>query len=166
MKVMIISDIHGNVENLLRVKEIYEEEHFEKLIILGDVEGNAKISEILAFFKGKMIIVRGNCDLPIYDKYLCVKPVKLFFDKINGYNCYFSHGHEGMPNLEFYDQTIYFQGHTHRGLITNYFSLILANPGSISRPRNNVKSYLEFNDKSLILYSLDNKTIISEKILN
>lgn len=162
MKTMIISDVHQDEVNLLKALKIFNDEKYERLIILGDLEANSKIGEILADYREKITIIRGNCDLPLNDKYLNVKPVTMYYQKINNYNCYFYHGHHGMPNLEFYDQTICFSGHTHIGLITHYFSVIMANPGSISRPRNHLKTYLEFNNNSLILYSLDNKTKIKE----
>ena len=39
MKAMCISDIHGSIENLKKVIDIYREENAEKLIILGDFSG-------------------------------------------------------------------------------------------------------------------------------
>lgn len=165
MKVMVISDIHGDIKALEQIKDIFIEDKYDKLIILGDVEANAEIGEILTFFDKKIIIVRGNCDLTIYDKYLPLKPVDTYINKINEYMCYFAHGNKGMPKIEFYDKAIYFSGHTHIGSITNYFSIIMANPGSISRPRNNLKSYIEFTEHSIILHGLDNRTKIKEYIL-
>lgn len=165
MKVMIISDVHQDANALEHIKEIFIKDKYEKLIILGDIEGNAKIGQILSYFDKKLILLRGNCDLTIYDKYLPIKPLDIYVNKINGYMCYFAHGHKGMPKIEFYDKAIYFSGHTHIGSITNYFTIIMANPGSISKPRNNLKSYIEFTEQSIILYSLENKTKIAEYLL-
>ena len=37
MKLMIISDIHGSYDDLKRVIDYFDEEHPDKLIILGDI---------------------------------------------------------------------------------------------------------------------------------
>ena len=68
MKVMCISDIHGNIECLNRAIEKYKEENAEKLIILGDFSGyyysstDFEIAEILNNMAGSIIAVKGNCD--------------------------------------------------------------------------------------------------------
>lgn len=162
MKIMIISDIHGDINSLNKTINIYINDHYQHLIILGDLELNAEIGRILADFEKNITIIRGNCDLNIYDKYLNVKLYDIYVNKLNGYLCYFYHWHKGIPNIEINEQTICFSGHTHIGSITNLFSIIYANPGSISRPRNNLKSYIEFNEKNIILYALEEKRIIKK----
>lgn len=68
MKVMCISDIHGNIECLKKAIEKFREENAEKLIILGDFSSyyfsssNFEVSEILNNMAGAIIAVRGNCD--------------------------------------------------------------------------------------------------------
>ena len=37
MKCMIVSDIHGSYEDFKRIDEIFEEEHMEQFILLGDL---------------------------------------------------------------------------------------------------------------------------------
>lgn len=162
MKIMIISDIHGDIDSLNKIIDLYKNDNYEHLIILGDLELNSKMGEILANFEKNITIVRGNCDLPIYDKYLNKKLYDIYVNKLNGFFCYFYHGHKGIPNIEVNDQTICFSGHTHIGSITNMFSVIYANPGSISRPRNNLKSFIEFNEKSIILRSFNDNRIIKK----
>ena len=66
MKIMFISDIHGSVDSLTRIKEIYDIEKPNELIILGDVYYGSfnsvdKIDNILLSIDNK-IIIRGNCD--------------------------------------------------------------------------------------------------------
>jgi predicted phosphodiesterase len=67
---MIISDIHGSYKDLRRVMDIYEEEQFDKLIILGDIlyhgprnplpEGYEpkSVIRLLNEYKDKIIAVR------------------------------------------------------------------------------------------------------------
>lgn len=162
MKIMIISDIHGDIDSLNKIIDIYNNDNYEHLIILGDLVLNAKMGEILTNFDKNITIVRGNCDLPFFDKYLNKKLYDIYVNKLNGYYCYFYHGHKGIPNIEANEQTICFSGHTHIGSITNMFSVIYANPGSISRPRNNLKSFIEFNEKSIILRAFNDNRIIKK----
>ena len=68
MKLMCISDIHGNIECLNRAIEKFREEKAEKLLILGDFSSyyfsssNFEVAEILNNMAGAIIAVQGNCD--------------------------------------------------------------------------------------------------------
>lgn len=68
MKIMCISDIHGNIECLKKAIERFREENAEKLIILGDFSNyyfsssDFEVAEILNNMAGCIIAVRGNCD--------------------------------------------------------------------------------------------------------
>lgn len=85
MKIMIISDIHGDIDSLNKIIDLYKNDNYEHLIILGDLELNAKMGETLANFEKNITIVRGNCDLPIYDKYLNKKLYDIYVNKLNGF---------------------------------------------------------------------------------
>ena len=68
MKLMCISDIHGNIECLNKAVERFREEKAEKLIILGDFSSyyfsssNFEVAEISNNMAGVIIAVQGNCD--------------------------------------------------------------------------------------------------------
>ena len=68
MKLMCISDIHGNIECLEKAVEKFREENAEKLIILGDFSSyyfsstDFEVAEILNNMAGTIIAVKGNCD--------------------------------------------------------------------------------------------------------
>ena len=68
MKVMCISDIHGNIECLKKAIEQFKNENAEKLIILGDFSSyyfsstDFEIAEILNNMANSIIAVKGNCD--------------------------------------------------------------------------------------------------------
>ena len=70
MKYMVISDIHGNINNLKKVLCIYKQEKCNKLIILGDlldydINNDTNIINILNNKKDEIICVSGNCDINI-----------------------------------------------------------------------------------------------------
>ena len=78
---MFVSDIHGNVEVLEELIQIFEEEKADKLIMLGDTSAsnqtdNEAIASILNQMAAKIEVILGNCDnlmledrldVPMYD---------------------------------------------------------------------------------------------------
>lgn len=99
MKVMCISDIHGNIECLNKAIERFKEEKAEKLIILGDFSSyffsstDFEVAEILNNMAGCIIAVKGNCDSSEQENIFnfglgLVKTVE-----INGKKITITHGH-------------------------------------------------------------------------
>ena len=74
MKILIFSDIHGIKNNLDYLKEVYEKEKCDRVIVLGDLyyigPRNTMIpgydiqavKNFLESFGEKLISLRGNCD--------------------------------------------------------------------------------------------------------
>ena len=65
MKVLIISDIHGNYKNL---NKVISNNEFDKLIILGDTlvgpfTEYKEVANLLNKYKDKIISVKGNCEM-------------------------------------------------------------------------------------------------------
>ena len=104
MKVLIVSDIHGNFDNMKKV--IQNNSSFDKMLILGDILSGynrdgynpIQLASFLNIYKDKIIAVRGNCDFdsselefPV-DKYYITVPIddKLFLlthgHRYNRYN--------------------------------------------------------------------------------
>ena len=88
MKCMIVSDIHGSLNDLKCVLDIYEEENMDKLILLGDLlyhgprnplpEGyNPKeVAILLNQYKDKIVAVRSNCDAEGVDQMVLDFPMR------------------------------------------------------------------------------------------
>ena len=86
MKYLIVSDIHGSLPALEQVLRVYEEEHCEMMLILGDIlnygprnripEGidPKGIADRLNAMKENIVAVRGNCDSEV-DQMLLQFPV-------------------------------------------------------------------------------------------
>ncbi len=133
MKILIVSDTHGKHENLIQA--VRQQRPFDKMIHLGDVEGEENYIQQLA--DCPLEIVAGNNDffsaLP--------KEKELMIGK---YHVLITHGHYyyvamGIENIKREAKARCFDivmfGHTHRPVIDYGNQIIAVNPGSISYPR-------------------------------
>ena len=172
MKVMCISDIHGNVECLNKAIERYKEENADKLIILGDFSGyyfsstDFEVSEILNDMAGSIIAVKGNCDSFETDNLFNFDLGYLKTIDVNGTKVTLTHGHMyDRNNLPENCGQIFLSGHTHVGNIEKINGKIIVNPGSISKPRGGTrKSYIIIDEEYITLKSLDGEIIKKIKI--
>jgi putative phosphoesterase len=130
---MIVSDTHKRHGNL--VEAIYREGTIDKLIHLGDVEGEEDIINEIAGCE--VLYVPGNNDFfSNYSKEMEIE--------IGKYKVLLTHGHYYYVTLDLQvikeeaisrGMDIVMFGHTHRPLILMEEDIILINPGSISYPR-------------------------------
>lgn len=172
MKVMCISDIHGNIENLKKIIKRFNEENAEKLLILGDFSSyyysstDFEIAEILNNIAGAIIAVKGNCDNSHIDELFNFELGYLKTIDVNGIKVTLTHGHIYNRNhLPDNCGKIFLSGHTHVSMIERNGDRIFANPGSISKPRGGTKkSYIIINEESIELKTLDGEIIKSLKI--
>lgn len=146
-KIMVVSDSHGNTENV--IKAIDSEKDIDLFIHLGDVIRD--VQTIKSYLKCPSYFVAGNCD---YDPEL-PKACKVF---IGERTAYLSHGNrffvgDGTEFLESVardnDCDVVMYGHTHIPDIREEgsFGAIVINPGSISQPRTSerLKTYVIIN---------------------
>jgi len=132
-KVLIVSDTHGENAKLMEV--IKKEKPLDLLIHCGDLgmteAALSKMADVPTY------AVQGNCDY-FYDLSLSV----VF--NFQGHKIFVSHGHNfrvdyGYDSLWYrakeLDADIAFFGHTHVPVIKEIEGITIANPGSLSRPR-------------------------------
>ncbi len=106
MKILVISDIHGSSYYAKKIKEIYEKEKVDKLILLGDLyyhgprnplsnEYNPQeVAQILNNLKDNVRCTKGNCDAEV-DEMISEFPFEKNIEMdINGYKFFFTHGHK------------------------------------------------------------------------
>ena len=133
MKILIVSDTHGRMENLERVIEMTKP--IDALIHLGDVEGQEDYIRRLVPCAAYM--VSGNND------FFSMLPRELEFE-LGKYKVLITHGHYYYVNTGIEDIKkeaegrgcdIVMFGHTHRPLIDYGKNVIALNPGSLSYPR-------------------------------
>ena len=172
MKVMCISDIHGNIDKLNLALEKYREEGCDKLIILGDFFSyypsfkNDEIVDVLNNMASSIIAVEGNCDSSMnVDKFNFTLGYLKTID-VNGIGVTITHGHvyshKRFPEVV---GRIFIQGHSHKSMLDEVDGVVLANPGSISLPRGgSVSSYIIIDDKYIYLKKLDGEEIKKIKI--
>ncbi len=177
MKWMIISDIHGSINDLRKVIDIFEEEHMDHIILLGDLlyhgprntipDGyNPKaVANLLNQYKDKIICsVRGNCDSEV-DQMLLEFPILSTYSQIyvDNHRFFLTHGHiyneDNLPLLNKGDVLMY--GHFHKPIAKLKDDIYIFNPNSITFPKEGEKSYGVYEKESLTIYNV-NKEIIKQ----
>ncbi len=174
MKYLVVSDIHGSGYYANKIKEIYEKEKPDNIILLGDLyyhgprnpltkEYNpSQVCEILNNLKDVILCTRGNCDAEVDEmisEFKFEENIKLV---INGSIFFFTHGQKyNIDNIpDNIDVIVY--GHFHTGFIKEKNNVICVNSGSISLPKDNTQnSYLIIDDKDIILKDINGKVIES-----
>ncbi|MEA1975725.1 MAG: metallophosphoesterase [Bacillota bacterium] len=143
MKILIVSDSHGDKETLLSV---IEKENPEKVFFLGDYISD--IYEIESLLNADICAVKGNTDVG-------VNGVEDIILNIYNQRILLTHGHKYNVNQTMYKLYLkarenfvdyVFFGHTHRyeDFIENGIRFI--NPGSIAKPRDGDKgTYIIFD---------------------
>ena len=136
MRILIVSDTHGEVGRVIEVyKKLAKESPVDLIVHCGDyADDAAKIQRML----GKRVLwVRGNCDGCFDEKEFAVLETEAG-------NFFVCHGH--MQNIGYSKQDLYYYacqeecigaiyGHTHRADKTELGDFLFLNPGSLTRPR-------------------------------
>ena len=134
MKVLIVSDTHGQEQNLAEALE--KTGPIDQLIHLGDVEGGAEHIRELAG-DAPAAIIAGNND------FFCDLPNERIFT-LGGHRIFMTHGHTYYVNYGYEDLRAEaksrgcdyaFFGHIHRPVLDDTEEVTVVNPGSISFPR-------------------------------
>ena len=178
MKVVIASDIHGSAYYTERVKEAFEREQGELLVLLGDIYNPGprnpiskdyapmKVAEILNSLKDKTLVIKGNCDSEVdtlISEFDFCDFSQIFVD---GLKVTLTHGHKfNKDNMPANAGDLMCYGHFHTGFITEVGNTVVANAGSVSLPKDGTpSSYLTLADGVLALKDIDGKVIDSKTI--
>ena len=170
LKVIIASDIHGNLDYTKRLYELCEREEPNKIILLGDLLNNyyyddyftvEEIINLMNRWSALTLAVKGNTDR--FDDIEKLNfPFANTYDEIelDDIKFYYTHGHL-IDRLEktFKDDYV-LVGHSHRYNLEGQF----INPGSVGLPRYNKEhTCLIYDNKEFKLINLDDFTIIATK---
>ncbi|MBO7196282.1 MAG: phosphodiesterase [Clostridia bacterium] len=179
MKLLIASDIHGDLDSMRNLLSIYKKEGCDKILLLGDLLYHGPRNDLPASYNPKSVIsllnenrhsilaVRGNCDtevdqmvldFPILADYICLS--------LDGLTVYATHGHKYNIDspLPFNEGDILLHGHTHILACeefgnNNYY----LNPGSVAIPKGgNPRSYMIYENRSFTVKDLDGSIIINK----
>lgn len=132
MKILLVSDTHGRDD---RLEEALEIEKPDFLCHMGDIEGSEDYIRALA--NCPIAMVSGNNDF-----YTDLNPEVTF--ELQGFRIFMTHGHYyyvsmGTDRLKSAGRRngadIVLFGHTHRPVLEFEKDIIVANPGSLTYPR-------------------------------
>lgn len=158
MKILVASDLHGDIYYTKALIERFQKEKYDKLYLLGDLE-----EECIELFNPlfmKIVAAKGNNDLYLEEKASFMMPY-LNYDYQFGKLIVLSHGHYYSPYN--YDQPydIFLSGHTHQSyIIKDSLGHINANPGSLALPRDGVHSFMEIDERGIRIYDFNSLAVI------
>lgn len=146
MKLVIASDIHGSAYYCRLLKERFEEEGADKLLLLGDLlyhgarnplpkeYGTLACAEILNSLKERILCVRGNCDSEV-DQMVLEFPIMAEYCTFPAGNrtVIAAHGHKTPAALRKGD--VLLNGHFHVPALEERENCTYVNCGSVSIPK-------------------------------
>ena len=133
MRVLIVSDTHGNDRNFERV--LMRTYPVDRIFHLGDMEGSETYLEDIS--PCPIHMVRGNND------FFSPAPTEQVVE-VEGHRVFMTHGHRygvafGLEKLKEAAKArqcdLVFYGHTHRPMIETEDGVTIINPGSLTYPR-------------------------------
>lgn len=176
MRYLVISDIHGSYDDLLKVLAKKSKYNFDKIIILGDIlyhgprndlpKGYApkNVIKTLNELKDDIISVRGNCEAEVDQMVLNfkIRDNAIIYDFIEPY--YLTHGHHLKFNNE--DDEILnrkiLYGHYHIPSVKEIGNHIYINVGSISLPKeNNPKTFGILDEEGIKIYDFEDNLLFN-----
>ncbi|MBR2467135.1 MAG: phosphodiesterase [Clostridia bacterium] len=180
MKLLICSDIHGDLDSAKRVFEAYEREGAEKILILGDLLYHGPRNdlpptyapkEVIALLNAnreKILCVRGNCDTEV-DQMVLDFPIlaDYIYLSLDGLSVFATHGHHHNtatpPALR--KGEILLHGHTHVLKCEEFGNgNFYLNPGSVALPKEgNPRSYMVYENGCFTVKDLDGHVIFDKK---
>ena len=180
MKILICSDIHGDLDSIKKVLDAYRRERAEKLIILGDLLYHGPRNDLPETYAPKAVIellnesresiltVKGNCDGEV-DQMVLNFPILADYAYlvIDGLNIFVTHGHhhntKTPPPLKKGD--ILLHGHTHIPACQEFgCSNYYLNPGSVSIPKGGyAKTYMIYDNRCFTVKDFEGKIIFAKQ---
>lgn len=133
MRILVLSDTHGDVRDALRAAEFLRP--LDMMIHCGDAYRDGTL--LAQRLDLPAVCVKGNTDGSYDEREYAIVPTECG-------DLLVTHGH--MEHVDFSQQTLYYKaldlgcvaaiyGHTHRAVNTETGGVTLLNPGSLSRPR-------------------------------
>lgn len=175
MNILIGSDIHGSLKYAKMFFSKVDKYDPKKIVVLGDFYYNGarndppeeycpkEVVKLVNSFADKIIAIKGNCESEVdsmVSNFVFSEISTMFvFNKV----VTMTHGHHySFTNLPVCPGDIFLQGHTHISVLEKQGNLILANPGSISLPKDNRHSYMVMNEEGIKLFDLLTDELVKE----
>jgi putative phosphoesterase len=180
MKILIASDIHGDLDSLEKVLSAYKSESADKLLLLGDLLYHGPRNDLPPTYAPKAVIellnanreniltVRGNCDTEV-DQMVLNFPILADYVwlYLDGLSVLATHGHHHNtatpPPLKKGD--ILLHGHTHVLKIEEFGNgNWYINPGSAALPKeNNPRTYAIYENRRFTIKDFDGNTVLEKQ---
>ncbi len=179
-KLFIASDIHGSAHYAELMLGRFVQENADELILLGDVfyhgprnplpEGYApmQVAELLKPYADRLLVVKGNCDSDVDAMIAPFEFVNVAQLYVDGAKITLQHGDKYCKdNLPKNCGNALIYGHYHTSFVVKKDGKVIANPGSVSLPKDNTKAgYIVVENGTIWLKSLsDAQVIAKEEIL-
>lgn len=171
MKILVVSDLHGNLDACKLVWELYQKENPDKVVMCGDIfEGwygnnSDQMNAIFNMMSGKIYSVKGNNDSDEDCRFAPFTFVGNLVWQHFSRQLFFTHGQRYNrmilpPILNKNDLLVY--GHTHVGSLSRVKGLYVLNVGSLWLPRGKApKTYGIIDDEGVFLKLLDGTIVDS-----
>ncbi len=179
MKLLIASDIHGDLESAEFVISAFEKEKCDKLLFLGDLLYHGPrndlpktyapkaVIELLNKNKNIILAVRGNCDTEV-DQMVLNFPILADYAYLSfdGLSVFATHGHHHNTTTPppMRKGEILLHGHTHILKCEEFGEgNFYLNPGSVALPKEgNPRSYMLYEDRCFTVKSIDGEIIFKK----
>ena len=180
MKLLICSDIHGDLDSAQKVISAAREESADKILILGDLLYHGprndlpptyapkEVIKLLNENKDMLITVRGNCDTEV-DQMVLEFPILADYAilELDGITVFATHGHnhnlDKLPPIG--KNTVLLHGHTHvlKSLDFGDGNVYL-NPGSVALPKEgNPRTYMTYENRVFTVKDFLGNEILTRK---
>jgi putative phosphoesterase len=177
MKLLICSDIHGDLSAMQNVLAAYKAEGADKILILGDLLYHGPRNDLPCGYNPKGVIellnanrdiimtVRGNCDTEV-DQMVLSFPIMAdyIYLSMDGLSVFATHGHhfntETPPPLR--EGEILLHGHTHVLKSVEFGNKnFYLNPGSAALPKEgNPKTYMIYENRTFTVKDFTGNTVL------
>ena len=178
MKILIASDLHGSAFYTQKLAERFSAEGAEQLVLLGDIYNHGPrnplpegydplgVAKILNPLADKLIVLKGNCDSDVdtlISDFEFVSEAVLYAE---GKKIFLQHGDKYcIDNLPKNCGNGFFYGHYHTSFIKRMGDVLVANPGSVSLPKQDTaRGYLLLENGTVTLTELGGAVLAEETL--
>lgn len=178
MKYMIASDLHGSAFYARRIAEIFAAEKADMLVLLGDIYNHGprnplpeeyaplKVAEVLNGLADRLLVVKGNCDSDVDTLISDFEFVSEAVLSDGGKRVFLQHGDRfSIERLPKNCGSGFFYGHYHTSFIKRMGDVLVANPGSVSLPKQDTaRGYLLLENGTVTLKELGGAVLAEETL--
>ena len=182
LKLLVASDLHGSATYVKKLFERIEEEKPDRDVLLGDLLYHGPRNDLPDGYSPREVAatlnaaaelitaVRGNCDAEVDQMVLdfpCMADYALMV--VEGTPLLFTHGHVLNPaslkagrigDVPVAKGTFLFSGHTHVKGIDERDGIVFVNPGSVSMPKDECRSFCVVDEETVTLNELESGRVI------